>query len=81
MEPEGSLPCSQNVSTSAWPETDNPVHATPSCFSRTQRNISLVYLDLLSGLFVCGSRTKILYAFSPCVVRTMPISPFFTLSF
>jgi hypothetical protein len=33
MEPEGSLPCSQEPSTDPYLSQMNPVHTTPSSFS------------------------------------------------
>jgi hypothetical protein len=40
MEPEGSLPCSQEPSTSPYPEP-YPVHSSPSHLSKINFNIIL----------------------------------------
>jgi len=65
MEPEGSLPCSQELATGPYSESHN-IHSA-SFYLISLRSIlilfSLMCLDLLSGLLPSGFLTKILYAF------------------
>jgi hypothetical protein len=85
MEPEGSLPCSQEPSTGSYPEPDqpNPYHLIPSLL----RSILIVSTHLRfgfpSGLLPYGFATNILYAFlfSPFVLNVLPITSSLTLSF
>jgi hypothetical protein len=62
MEPEGSLPCSQEPSTGPYPEPDwsSLYHLilTPILILSTY-----LRLGLPSGVFPCGCLTKFLYAF------------------
>jgi hypothetical protein len=62
MEPEGSLPCSQEPSTGPYPEPDRP-----SPILSLQDHILILSthlrLGLPSGLFRSGFPTGILYAF------------------
>jgi hypothetical protein len=66
MEPEGSLPCSQEPSTGPYPEPDQsettpPHHYLPKIYEYF--NIIHLRLGLPSGLFPCGFPIYILYAF------------------
>jgi hypothetical protein len=66
MEPEGSIPCSQEPSTGLYPEPyeSNPIHTIPSYLSKIHFNIlTHLRLGLPSGLFSSGFPTNILYAF------------------
>jgi hypothetical protein len=82
MEPEGSLPCSQEPSTGPYTEPDqsNPYHTIRSLL----RSISLLSthlrLGLPTGLFPSGFLTNILYAFLfvPLVLHVLAISSSFT---
>jgi hypothetical protein len=58
MEPEGSVPHSQQLSTFSYPE---PVHTTPSCLRKINTNLRLC---LSSGLFPLAflSLTFVLHA-------------------
>jgi hypothetical protein len=59
----------------------NPVHDTPSYFSKIHLSItSDLHLVLPSDLFPSRFTTKILYAFrfSPCMLHSLPISPSLT---
>jgi hypothetical protein len=63
MEPEGSLPCSQEPSTGPYPEPDrsNPHHSIPLRFILILS--THLRLGLPGGLFPSGFPTNILYAF------------------
>jgi hypothetical protein len=63
MEPQGSLPCSQEPSSGPYPELDQSVH-TPHPISLRSILIlsSHLHLGLPSGRFPSGFHTKILYA-------------------
>jgi hypothetical protein len=58
MEPEGSLPCSQEPSTDPYPEPDRPSPYHPILILFTYQR-----LRLPSGLFPSGFPGYILYAF------------------
>jgi hypothetical protein len=62
MEPDGSLPCSQELSTGPILSQINPEHTTSSC----PRSISVLSihlcLDLRNGFFPSGFLTSNLYA-------------------
>jgi hypothetical protein len=63
MEPEGSLPCSEEPSTGPYPETDraSPYHPILSKIH--------LRLGLPSGLFPSGFPTNIIYAFLFAPIR------------
>jgi hypothetical protein len=68
MQPEGSLPCSQNPTTDPYPEPDasSPhLHVLHSLWSSLMLS-SHLRLVLLCGLFPSGILTKILYEFLTC---------------
>jgi hypothetical protein len=63
MEREGSLPCSQEPITALYPELDEYSPYLPCYFSKIYLILSLdLHLDLPSGNFTSGLRTKTLYA-------------------
>jgi hypothetical protein len=68
MEPEGSLPCSQNLSTGPYPEPSqsSSYHSHPT----TRRNILILsthlYRCLPSGSFPSGFPASILYKNEMC---------------
>jgi hypothetical protein len=67
MEPEGSIPCSQEPSTGPNPEPYqcNPNHSIPSYLLRTILMLCThLLLGLPSGLFPSGFPTSVLYAFN-----------------
>jgi len=52
MEPEGSLPCSQQPATVPYPDSMYPVHTFPQYVPKIHSNIIYhLHLDLPSGLF------------------------------
>jgi hypothetical protein len=64
IEPEGSLPCSQEITTNRHPEPDNPVHSSMSFVLKINFNtIYHLQLGLPSCLFHSGFQVKILYDF------------------
>jgi hypothetical protein len=64
MEPEGSLPCSQETSTGPYPEPDQSNSYHPMLFQRPILILSThLRLGLPSGLFPSGILTNILHAF------------------
>jgi hypothetical protein len=64
IEPEGSLPCSQEPSTCSYPEPDRFSSYHPHPISKTQVLLSThLRLGLPSGLFPSGFPTNILYTF------------------
>jgi hypothetical protein len=75
MEPEGSLPHPQELSTCPYPELDQSSPHRPILILSTH-----LRLGLPSGLFPSGSPINKLYAFlfSPFVLYAPPISSKFT---
>jgi hypothetical protein len=74
MEPEGSLPCSQETFTGPSPEPDrsSPYHPNLSYLSKTYFNIVHPSTSLSpSGLFPSGFPTNVLYAFLFSPVKTI----------
>jgi hypothetical protein len=79
MEPEGSLPCSQEPSICTYPEPIDPVHTTPHhttpSYLRSTLTLSThLHLGLSSGLFPSGFPTNICIRFLrwsqwPCSLR------------
>jgi hypothetical protein len=79
MEPEGSLPYSQEPATGSCAEPDNPIHTTISYFSKVIFSVILRQISVVpSGLFPHGFLTKTLQS---CVLRALPISSSLTWSF
>jgi hypothetical protein len=71
MEPEGSIPNSQELSACSYPEPDQSSPHHPHSIS--QRSIQILFthlrLGLPSGLFPCGFPTNNLYAFLFFLIR------------
>jgi hypothetical protein len=76
MEPEGSLPCSQEPSTGPYPEPDRSSSYHPILSKMYFDIVPHLRLGLPSGLFPSGFPTNILYTFlfSPSVLHALPIS-------
>jgi hypothetical protein len=78
MEPEGSLPCSQDPQLVPILSQINPIHAMPSYLSKIHFNIVHPPTSWSSqwSLSFFGFPTNILYAFlfSPFVLHALPIS-------
>jgi hypothetical protein len=74
MEPEGSLPCSQEPSTGPYPEPDQSNPAHPISLRSILLLTTRLRLGLPSGLFPSGFPTYILHAFlfSPFVLHALP---------
>jgi hypothetical protein len=70
MEPEASLPCSQEPSTRPYPEPDQSSPSHPISLRYILILSPHLHLGLASGLFPSGFPTKILYAF---VLHALPI--------
>jgi hypothetical protein len=70
VEPEGSLPCSEEPSSSPYPEPDrsSPYHPNPISLRSTLILPTHLRLCLPSGLFYFGFPTKILYTFVFCPI-------------
>jgi hypothetical protein len=76
MEPEGSIPNSQELSTCPYPEPDQSVHITPSHLYKIQP--THLRLGLPSGLLPPGFPTNKLYAslfFPPLCYKPLPSHP------
>jgi hypothetical protein len=71
MEPECSLPCSQNPPLVSVLSQINPVHTTPSYLSKIHFNI-IHKPSFPSGFFPSGLPTEILYAFTFTIHATFP---------
>jgi len=52
MEPKGSLPCSQQPATCAYPESDESIHNFPLYFTNIRPNIILPSATLSPKLFL-----------------------------
>jgi hypothetical protein len=66
MEPEGSLPCSQEPSTGPYPDPDqwSPIYLRSILILSNH-----LCLDIRSGLFPSGFPSKILYTFFSFSIR------------
>jgi hypothetical protein len=60
MEPEGSLQCSQELSTGPYLSQINPIHTIPTYLRSILILSTHLCLDLHSGLFPSGIPTSIL---------------------
>jgi hypothetical protein len=69
MEPEGSLPCSQEPSTVVYLEPDQSSLSHPTSLSSNLVLSTHLRLRLPSGLFSSGFPTNILYAFLVSPIR------------
>jgi hypothetical protein len=63
VEPESSLPCSQEPSTGPYPEPDQPSPTHPMSLRSILMLLSPLRLGLPSSIFIFGSPTNILHAF------------------
>jgi hypothetical protein len=83
MEPEDSLPCSQQPTTGPYPEPDaSSTHILTVSLRSILILSSHLRLGVPSDLYLSGIRTKILYTFflSLYVLLDPPISPSLILS-
>jgi hypothetical protein len=79
VEPEGSLPRSQEPSTGPYPQPYR-VHTTPPYLSKIHFNIvHHLRLTFASGVFPSGFPTSILYAFVSLPFMLHALSPFILL--
>jgi hypothetical protein len=63
MEPEVSLPCSQDPSTGPYPEPDQSIQYHPSCLSKIHFNIILpIKINLIMMVYLWVSYTTSLHA-------------------
>jgi hypothetical protein len=76
MEPEGTLPCSQEPTAGPYPEPDEKNPNFPRYFPKIHLVVSSHLLaSLPSGLFTSGFTTKILYAFLIFHIRATFFAP------
>jgi hypothetical protein len=74
MEPEGSLPCSQEPSTGPCPEPDQAIPPNPLLLSFILILCTYLRLGIPIGVFMFGFTTNILYAFLCSPIRaTCPV--------
>jgi len=67
MEPEGSLPCSQEPTVGTYTEQDESGPHLPNLFSH-------LHVGLLNGLFPSGYLIKTHFSSLLCMLHALPIS-------